>query len=266
MEKLKQIIDKELSFHQKLLKEMESAIKDAPEGILRYRINPGGSSVPYLTAHVNGKRVRKRIPSDETELITRLRDKTVAREAIPVLMRNVSALEQASKYMDLNLYELCRRLGPEFLPSAERFIPKGIILPGNPAFECLKERQNPFPMDRNSVLTKDGRFRSKSESIEWEMIGATGARVKYEVALAVGGRTIFPDFVVDRPWHGDIGIIEHHGLIDNPEYRARKFDDLKLLMDNGYYPGINLLIISESRKDGFDMEMARKMIEAFCLP
>ena len=198
--------------------------------------------------------------------ITLLRNKTAALKALPAVKISIAALQNASKFVPLDLYGLFRSMGTEFEPCADLFLGRrGGIVP-NPAFDSLTERQNPYPFDSNAVLTELGRFRSKSEALEAEMIAATGLRFKYEPAMIVGGRTVYPDFVVDRYWRMDIGIVEHHGLIDRPDYRAKKLEDLKILMDCGYYPGIHLLILSESRKDGFDAALTRKLIEAFCLP
>ena len=260
-------IQNSIFFFRELLCKMERAIALAPEGMLAYRRYPGGTSVPYLIKGTGKNRVRKRLdPGSDAAVIEALRNKTVACRAIAAVRANLHAAEHAARVKPVDLYAVCRSLGKEFEPAADMFLGRsgGRII--NPAFDCLKERQNPVPFDRNAVRTELGLFRSKSEAFESGMIVSTGCEFKYEPAFIVGGRTIFPDFIINRWWRGDIGIIGHHGLLDRPDYRRKKLDDLELLMDNGYYPGIHLLILSESRKDGFDVELAHKLITAFCTP
>ena len=72
--------------------------------------------------------------------------------------------------------------------------------------------------------------------------------------------------VVNLYWKQQIGIIEHHGLLDDHKYRRRKMDNLETMMNHGIYPGQNLLILSESTEYGYDAALAKKLIAAFCLP
>ena len=93
-----------------------------------------------------------------------------------------------------------------------------------------------------------------------------GVEFKYEVTLMVGTKMINVDFVVNLYWKQQIGIIEHHGLLDDYKYRRRKMDNLETMMNHGIYPGQNLLILSESPEYGYDAALAKKLIAAFCLP
>ncbi len=252
---------------RELLVKMERAIAVAPDGMLAYRRYPGGTSVPYLIKGTGKTRVRKRLdPVADAVMIEALKNKTVACRAIDIVRENLRAAEHAARVKPLDLYAVCRSLGKEFEPAADMFLGRNGGRIVNPAFDCLKERQNPIPFDRSAVRTEFGLFRSKSEALEAAMIASTGCEFKYEPAMIIGGKTLFPDFAVNRWWRGDIGIIGHHGLIDRPDYRKKKLEDLEIFMDNGYYPGVHLLILSESRKDGFDAELAHKLITAFCSP
>ena len=249
-----------------LEKRMESAISVAPEGILSYRHYPNGNSVPYAISGSGGQRKRKRVDPFDKATIEALRNKTVAVKALPFIRSNIRALRSAEKYQELDLYHLCSSLGPEFIPSADYFLGRKNGKISNPAFDCLKERQNPYPFGKKSVITELGQFRSKSEAYEADKIFETGMEFKYEPAILVGSRTICPDFAVNRTWRMDVGYIEHLGLLEHPEYREKKLEDIREMMDHGIYPGVNLLIISESRTDGFDAAMAARLIRAFCLP
>lgn len=249
-----------------LLRRLEDAINHSPEGTLWFRRYPNGVSVPYLMKGSGKKRERKRLDPADRVTIELLRDKTLALRAIPELKRHIKLLEAAQGYEDFDLYTVCRDLGPEFWESADRFYGRVNGRISNPAFDSLGERQNPYPFERTAVVTELGKFRSKSESLEGEYIHETGCRFKYEPMLLLGSRSVCPDFAAERVWRRDVGYIEHLGLIDKPDYREKKLQDIRDMTDYGIYPGIQLLIISESRKDGFDARLARKLIRAFCMP
>ena len=260
-------IQKTLLRQKALLKRLENASEKGPEGQLRYRRYPNGTAVPYLIGGSRKARFRKRLDSEDKIALKVLQDKTLALQAIPLLKEHIAMLEAAQGYEDFNLYSLCRFLGPEFLESADGFLGRVNSRVPNPAFDNMKDRQNPYPFDPyRKVVTDLGEFRSKSESLDAEFIVDTGCRFKYEPALPLGSKTIYPDFAADRVWRMDVGYIEHLGLIDKPDYREKKLQDIRDMADHGIYPGIHLLIISESRKDGFDAAMAKRLIRAFCMP
>jgi hypothetical protein len=250
---------------RRLLDKLEKAAALGPDGTLSYRRYPNGVSVPYLVSESRKSRMRKRIDPSDRITIEILRNKTVARKAIPIVKRNIKALEHARQYQGVSLDSICLSLGPEFKESADFFLGRKNGTIPNPAFDCLRERQNTYPFDRNAVTTKLGKFRSKSEAYEAEVILGTGLRFKYEPAIFVGSKMVCPDFGVERPHRMDVGFIEHLGLLDHPDYREKKMQDIRDMMDHGIYPGVNLLLISESRMDGFDANMASELIKAFCL-
>ena len=175
-------------------------------------------------------------------------------------------LEKLKHYTEVNLFQEAALLGPPFTECADYFLgtSKGRI--PNPAFDCLKERQNPIPFGPGAVDTEFGKFRSKSEAFDRKIMHKIGARVKYEPALLIGGRVFYVDFAVDQYWKGQVGIVEHHGMLDDPKYRNHKMDDLNYMIRNGYYPGQNLLILSDSHESGYDEKQTEKLLRAFCLP
>lgn len=251
---------------EQIIKRMETAVSLAPEGLLTYRRYPNGTAVPYVISGSGKNRERKRLDPFDKVTIEALRNKTVAQRALPILRKNLHALRTTKRYQELDLYHLCCALGPEFMPSADHFLGRKNGKVSNPAFDCLRERQNTYAFGPHSVTTELGEFRSKSEAYEADKIFETGLEFKYEPAVLVGSKTIYPDFAVNRLWRMDVGYIEHLGLLENPEYREKKLDDIRGMMNHGIYPGVNLLIISESRSEGFDAALAARLIRAFCLP
>ena len=138
-------IQKTLLRQKALLKRLENASEKGPEGQLRYRRYPNGTAVPYLIGGSRKARFRKRLDPEDKIALKVLQDKTLALQAIPLLKEHIARLEAAQGYEDFNLYSLCRFLGPEFLESADGFLGRVNSRVPNPAFDNMKDRQNPYP-------------------------------------------------------------------------------------------------------------------------
>ncbi len=259
-------LDRTIYYYKTLLAKLEAALKNGPAGTLYYRTYPSGLVEPYLSIKIGGKRVQKHLDTKDLKYLDQLKKKTFASKMIPKIRKALASLEKSQEFMEVNLFQEAVLLGPQFTECADFFLgtEKGRI--PNPVFDHLQERQNPVPFGPNCIETEFGVFRSKNEAIDRRIMQRIGARVKYEPALPIGGRIFYVDFVADLYWKGQIGIVEHHGMLDDPKYRARKLNDLDYMIRHGYYPGQNLLILSDSPDHGYDERRAEKLLRAFCLP
>ena len=249
-----------------LLQRLEEAAEYAPGQSLHLKRYPSGQAVPYLVTGPRSHRCFTRMDTIDKAFLEKLMRKTFARKVLPQLQRDLKVLEKTSGFQDISFYQVAASLGPEYRSCADHFLGYPDLRRANPAFDILKERQNIYEFDSNAVRTELGVFRTKSESIDAEIMANAGIEFKYEVTLQFGGKWINVDFVVNLYWKKQIGIIEHHGLLDDPGYRKKKLRDLATMMNHGVYPGQNLLILSESEEYGFDAALAKKLILAFCLP
>lgn len=284
-----------------LIERLEKYSDQAPAGSLKIRVYPSGKKAAYVSTGSKKNRVITRIDPEDRQLLMQMERKAFARKALPELRQALKALERAHGYEPVNLYGIAAGMGPEFRTCADFFLGRAPRQPNpafdglqgrqqnpaldglqgrqpnqafdslqgrlpNPAFDSLKERQNPYEFDSSAIRTELGLFRSKGESLDAEIMTNLGVEFKYEVTLQVGAKWINVDFVVNLYWKQQIGIIEHHGLLDDPKYRRKKLADLTTMMNHGIYPGQNLLILSESEEYGFDVALARRLIAAFCLP
>ena len=248
-----------------LIDRMEAVYDAAPAGALVFKRYPSGERVPFLSTGSRGHRRVTRIDPADTALLDIMAKKAFARIVLPKLYKALKALKCAHEYEPVNLYRIAAELPPEFRGCADYYLGRPAKPKANPAFDCLQERQNPYEYDKNAVRTELGLFRSKSESLDAEIITNLGVEFKYEVTLLVGTKWINVDFVVNIYWKQQIGIIEHHGLLDDYKYRKKKKENLDTMMNHGIYPGQNLLILSESAEYGFDYEMTKRLLTAFCL-
>jgi hypothetical protein len=250
--------------YQALRKRLESAVHQAPEGSIYYRKNAHGFLIPYQSRYGEKGRIHRRIGQNDPETIQALQRKRYAKKLLPKVDSCLRSLRQMKTIPAIDLYKEAAELGPQYRSCAEWA--SECLHPVSPAFKALKERQNPYPFENGYVDTTLVRFRSKGEALDAKILDEAGVSFLYEPAILLGNKVFYPDFAVDLYWKQMIGIIEHDGLLDDPQYRARKLNDLNRWIAYGYYPGINLLILSDHPAFGYDEVRIRKQLRAFCLP
>ena len=74
-----------------------------------------------------------------------------------------------------------------------------------------------------------------------------GYAIRYEPEMALGNKTIYPDFAILLPKCRRIVYYEHFGMIDDPEYAYRAFMKMKTYAENGIMLGFNLVITFETK-------------------
>ena len=262
----KESIDNSIQELRVLIDKMEAVLDSAPPGALIFKRYPNNERVPFLSIGSRKTRRTSRVDPADKQFLAQMEKKALARRSLPELRKALGALESAHAYEPVNLYRIAAEMGPEFRPCADHFLGKKPRPKANPAFDCLQDYQNPYQFGKNAITTDIGIFRTKGESLDATIMRDLGIEFKYEVSILVGTQLINVDFVVNLYWKQQIGIIEHHGLLDDHKYRRRKMDNLETMMNHGIYPGQNLLILSESPEYGYDAALAKKLIAAFCLP
>lgn len=262
----KAVLDNSIKEIKIMITRMEEVSDTAPAGSLSYKRTASGIAVPYLSTGSRSNRRVTRMDPEDIRMLEVMERKTFARKVLPALRKALKALECAHSYEPVNLYLTAAEMGPQFRRCADFFLGRPLRPRSNPSFDTLQERQNIFDFGKNAVTTEDGIFRSKSESLEAAAMKSEGIEFKYEVTLQIGTRWINVDFVVNLYWKKQIGIIEHHGLLEDPKYRRKKMENLETMMNHGIYLGQNLLVLSESPEYGFDFAQTKKLIMAFCLP
>lgn len=141
--------------------------------------------------------------------------------------------------------------------------------------QLLKPHQAPINK-KNSIEYKKVhrtvtgvRVRSKNEAIVFNLLHSHGLNPIYEYPLELQSEmgfkeTIYPDFcIIDR--EGKVIIVEHLGLLENPEYRENFLKKFALYISNGYSLWDNLFFTMDGPM-GIDTWTIDKMIKDFILP
>ena len=118
---------------------------------------------------------------------------------------------------------------------------------GGKEWEQMKSSSNNRPIDSDYWF--DGiHMRSRFELNTATVLKTLGLEFKYEPRLVIGGKEIHPDFVVRLPEFQVCFVIECMGRIGNNSYDHDAVNRLKLLMDGGFIPYRDFLVLGGSEK------------------
>lgn len=107
--------------------------------------------------------------------------------------------------------------------------------------------------------------RSKSEKIIADLLDSRDIPYRYEfpmkMKLGLGRSAVFyPDFFILGPDRKEI-VLEHFGLMDNPEYCRNALGKMNIYLANGIYPGDRFIFTYETSDMPFDSRLLGKMLD-----
>lgn len=119
--------------------------------------------------------------------------------------------------------------------------------------------------DPEFITLKGERVRSKSEKMAADEMLYEDIPYRYEPPLhIIPDRSIWrPDFMVLNKRTRKEYIWEHFGKMDDPEYCNKNVRKLNLYIENGFYPGINLIVTMESSKNPLSTKHIKQIIEKY---
>lgn len=112
--------------------------------------------------------------------------------------------------------------------------------------------------------TGDGNLvRSKSEVMIYDELCREELFFKYERPLKANSKIYFPDFTIVHPRELKIIIWEHLGKMDDSGYVERNRIKIKNYIDEGFFPGVNLIITWEDANHVFDSKKVKDIINCY---
>lgn len=247
--------------HHKLLqikKRLTSQLRSLPEGSLRiktngnhkkwYRIFPDGHAVYIkkgnrdLAAHLA---LKKHLSGNLASVNAHISFLETILEKLPEYPVPLSFYEEEFQnilepYYERNLAYLEKWLISPFPSNTE--YPEGLIVP-----------------------TKSGvMVRSKSEAMIANELFECNVPFHYEQKLVIGETIIYPDFTIPGKDERDSPFIwEHFGMVDKPNYILSATSKLKLYIESGYIPGVNLIMTFEKKDMPLDIIYVDTLISHF---
>lgn len=243
--KLKAGMEEEIRKAEKVLAFLENRAKGMPPGSLVINTINERDYV-YQKISIDSRRYSLCLdPTLEAhrQVIRALMEKKVIVHGRPMLRRNIRAMEKClnklAVYNPTN-YKYGNLLGQEYYLDGDI---------------CVKEwrgkeksSQNRFHREDLIRRTKSGILvRSKSEEDIADALYDLGVEFRYEPALRLERRTVYPDFEILHPKKHKLVWWEHFGGLDDPAYTLRNMYKIAEYGKAGITPGNNLIITCETK-------------------
>lgn len=90
------------------------------------------------------------------------------------------------------------------------------------------------------------KLRSKSEVFIANQLESYQLPYRYDAAIKLGSRTIYPDFIIKNPYNGKIILWEHFGALHLADYERKMNEKMALYLKVGYVPFETIIYTFES--------------------
>ena len=264
-------VKKEKQNLQSIIAQIERQSKNWLQGTLRVSPNksyyryfhyvPAADKKPaqnrYLTKNEIG--IAQQLAQQDYERVL-LR---VARQQLHILERHPGEYDpHALQDVYQNLHEGRKVLVTPLVMSDEEYVRQ---------WEGVQYAPGKFDARDPFILSERGeRVRSKSEKIIADKYLRRKIPYRYEFPMKLkdGNREVIrrPDFIVlDKRTRKEY-IHEHFGKVDDPDYAKHQLlEKLALYADNGFFPGVNLIMTMESSQYQFDDRYLDQLIKLYHL-
>lgn len=257
----KMLIEKQKTNQQVMQSAIEKLKKIQEPGRLRIGHTKGYTQY-YQCADGFGDR-GKYLRKKDKKLISTLADKDYYKKIIQTAQSQKDWIEETlRKIPKEDLHEIYegnserRKLISPYFLTDEEYIRK---------WENVEYTGKGFEEGSAEIYTEKGeRVRSKSEKIIADKLYKMHLPYRYEYPLKLKGfGTIYPDFTILNVRTRKEIILEHFGMMDNPQYCSSALDKLSEYTMNGYFLGENLIISYETSVKPIDTKNLQKIIERY---
>ncbi len=264
MDKIRELLEKKREYYGKIASQASKSLEKAPQsGNLRI-VHSHGAVQYYLCeggGDTNGKYIRKENNTLAYELAQRDYDKKILCSA----GAKIEWIEKVMKKLpEDDLVEIYEK-------SQDR---KKLIQPYEMSdsdyriwWESQKYQGKDFGENTPEIYTEKGeRVRSKSEKLIADKLYMMNIPYRYEypIKLRKAG-IIYPDFLLLNVASRKEYILEHFGMMDNPEYAEKAVRKIRTYEKNGIFQGDKLLLTYETSHIPIDMREVGELLERFCL-
>lgn len=249
--------------YEKIGNDCKEVIRKSPPGKLRISATNGRPSF-YLRNNNAPSSEDSYCSKIEMKLIKGIAQKEYCEELLRVIEKRLKKIERIlGTYQEDELIKVYEDL------NVHR---KGLVQPYMLPFEEFAEEwlnldypKREFAEDDPEILTEKGeRVLSKSEKIIADKLNMLGIPYRYEYPLQITNGIIFhPDFTLLHPKTRKVWIWEHMGKMDDPDYVEKAIRKIEIYAQQGYFPGINLILTHESSKRPLNMRIVIAMLKAY---
>lgn len=256
-------IEYELLEIEQLINELQVYLNESIEGTLRVTHNHG--SVQFYHNKKKGDTKGEYIKKKDENIAVRLAQQDYDRKFIQYLMNKRTMLKNLldsikeisdKKIDDMNIYN-------SLSVDRKRLVDSHIIDDITYKEEWIKDNYlgKGFTENDPEIITEKGeRVRSKSEKLIADKLYMMDIPYRYECPITLRGiGKIYPDFTILKVESRKEVILEHFGMMDNPDYSDKAIKKINMLEKNGYNMGDNLLCTFETSKTPINMKNVENM-------
>jgi len=151
------------------------------------------------------------------------------------------------KCLVVNLVEVNPKAVIAALPNAYQGLPSNFFYQTDVhKWRSMLPKKNPHQSEQLNYTSPNGiLLRSKSEFTIASLLEAYDIPYHYEASVKLGGKTIYPDFVIKSPFTGKLIIWEHFGALHQEGYIEKMNEKMKGYMNHGYIPFDSLIYTFE---------------------
>ncbi len=237
-----------------------SRMEDVPDCWIR--IGKSNGSTQYrLVDKLTGE--RKYVKANDVQKLRKIAQKQYNQEICKELEKNQSAIDKFLKNYDVN------KIHQSYNKMAEGR--KTLVTPIIETDELyrvnwLDDAYTSMPFfDESEFYTNSGvRVRSKSELIIANLLEQNDIPYKYEKPLELEGMgKVRPDFICLNTRTRKEYVWEHFGMMDNADYANKNVIKLHCYQQNGYYPGVNMIVSFETSIYPISSKKLQNIIEQY---
>lgn len=262
MEHINNLLEARINYLFQLKEEKEKALKSVPDGFLR--ICRRGKKTQYYhrtdPKDFNGVYIREK----NAELARKLAQKDYDQKVLCSIDKELIAIEKYISYGPTmyveqiyeSLHKERQKLIQPIVESKEQYIHN---------WENVKYKGKEFEELTPEIYTaKGGRVRSKSEVIIADLLNREGIPYRYEYPIYLKGwGKVYPDFTVLNVRKRKELYWEHFGMMDDPNYVESALEKITLYEKNGIFPGGNLILTFETKKNPVNQKIVGLMIKQY---
>lgn len=127
------------------------------------------------------------------------------------------------------------------------------------------ERNPKYPENLIHKSISGNILRSKSEAIIDMLLYQSRIPYRYECLFTLNNVPFYPDFTIRHPQNGKTYYWEHFGMMDNPFYVQNYLKKMKIYLENGILPEINLITTFETSNNPLTAEKVQEKINYYFL-
>jgi len=258
----RKVIEKRLLWLDKIIKEKEASIKDAPDGELRAARN--GGTIQYFIRYEGGDTNGKYLKKGEQGLAKTIAQKEYDNKVVLAAKEEYKILKRLMKvYMNKNIESVPEKIAP---------LKMALVTPVEKSdeeyvAEWLAQEYEPFDYYSEALTyenSKGIKMRSKSEVLISNILDELGIPYLYEKPLKLSKyKTVSPDFtLLDMRTRQEV-YLEHLGMLDNMDYVEKNMNKIRAYEEAGIYIGSRLLISHEARNAQFNAKSVKGMLSEY---